>query len=86
MRNFMTPDSEKYSCNLNMKERIEFIFYLRFHAQLLTQYSINNTMVTVFTPKFWLLSDKSDLSIYNKPELGHVAQTTKLTIKIDLCP
>ena len=43
-----------------MKKRIEG--FTRAGTEHNTAY--NNTMVTVLRPKFWLLSDDSDLSLY----------------------
>ena len=44
----MTPDPEKHSCNLNTKERIEFIFYLLFHTRSnLAQNSKKNGHLTI---------------------------------------
>ena len=64
MRNSMTPDPEKYSCNLNAKERIEFICYQRFHTRsYLTQYSIKQWSPD-HSAKLWSLFDESDVSLF----------------------
>ena len=78
------------------QKRIKFIIYLRFHTQLLntiqqkliqrSPFSEPNsghcvTRVFIINPNYTFIIHLN--SIYNKSELGHVAQTIKLTIEFD---
>ena len=73
-----------------MKERIEFIFYLRFHTpSYLTQYSKKIIQWSPFSDRNSSYCVIRAISLYlysNKPELGHVAQKIKLTMKFDFMP